>query len=699
MSLFARFLLLLVAFSLGPLAVVGVWVSTTDEMIRENTAAFHNQTAELVSDQIEQFAADLNRSLGFILDLERGHRIGRAEEFKVLQAAAARPSFVYLSVLDPEGREYLRAADPQLFPKKGYEDRSQNPLVVQARSSGRVAVGPVQDVGGTPVLFLAYPLDAGRAVYVAYSAERLWKGLQARRVGRSGRLLVADSEGRLMPGLGDDIPAAAREAWGREAVRPARPGWLERAGWVGGYRKTSSLGWYVLSLQPREEAYLRSGDFRLKFLAGLAGLGLALVLASLAVTRKLTKPLEDLLGGADRVSRSEFETLVPVTGWGKLKELAAGFNRMMSQLKTYQDLQVDKMLVEKAKVEALVNTMPDGVVLANLRGDPEYVNQLALSILHLTPSQVRGDRRPLHELLSPQEFRSALNEILARHARSQRVEMPEGSRIRYYRPKVVLCYKTGGEDRKGQEVGTLVLLQDITLEEELGRMKEEFFDSIVHDLRTPLSAIKGFLQLMVEKGMIDAQAKPFLPTIQSSCNKLQQLIQDILDVAKMESGEFRLKCRKVAAGEVLESMRALFQVQSDQRNIELRLEQPTAPLEFEADGELLERVVMNLIGNALKFTPGGGRVTVSARAGQDAETGRWTEFAVADTGPGIPQDKLGFIFEKFKQLDPETANRAGYGLGLSICKKVVELHGGRIWAESKVAQGTRFVLQFPSKRA
>lgn len=364
---------------------------------------------------------------------------------------------------------------------------------------------------------------------------------------------------------------------------------------------------------------------------------------------------------------------------------------------------MDRVLAEKAKIEALVNAMPDGVALANLRGEPEYINRLALSILQLTPSEIRGLARPLHELLSPKEFSGAFHRALKTHSESKLIELHEGKRTRYYSPKVVLCAKgapAGPDGRKAkEEVGTLLILQDVTLEEELSRMKEEFFDSIVHDLRTPLSAIKGFIELMVDRGMVDDRAKPFIPTIRNSCSKLQSLIQDILDAAKMESGQMELKYRTVHTQEALDSMRTLFQMQAQERGVELRLESPQPPIEFEADRELLERVLMNLIGNAMKFTPAKGSITVTGRSVRLAAGGPGVEFAVQDTGTGIPEEKLEVIFEKFKQLDAGTAQRVGYGLGLNICKKVVELHGGRIWAESKVAQGTRFVLQFPSKRA
>lgn len=334
MSLFARFFLILLGFALVPVGIVGVWVYNSDEMVRENVRAFHEESVRHTAEALEEFAADLNRSLGFTADLERARRIGVSEEFKVLQSATAQPQLVFLSVVGQNGKEYLRSAEPHLFPKVVYEDRSGDALVQLARSTGRFAIGPAAQVSGVPVLWVAYPLAEGRVLYLAHSLERLWKRILRDRIGRSGRLGVADADGRLLAGLAEGFPDPQEQGRGIKG----EGGWIETKGWVGAYRKAPSLNWYAVSFQPPEEAFLRSGTFHLKLVVGLAVLGLCALAVAFVVTRKLAAPLEELILGAERVARNEMDRPVTQGGWGKLSELARSFNQMMQKLKAYQDL-------------------------------------------------------------------------------------------------------------------------------------------------------------------------------------------------------------------------------------------------------------------------------------------------------------------------------------------------------------------------
>jgi signal transduction histidine kinase len=171
--------------------------------------------------------------------------------------------------------------------------------------------------------------------------------------------------------------------------------------------------------------------------------------------------------------------------------------------------------------------------------------------------------------------------------------------------------------------------------------------------------------------------------------KLTGLIADILDSAKLESGTMALVLSRFTTESLLATAVELSRVAADGKGVALELA-PSSIGELSGDARLLDRVLTNLIGNALKFTPKGGRVVVGAKAEGDA-----MEFFVKDTGPGIPEDKLDAVFEKFKQLDRDAGKRAGYGLGLSICKKIVEAHGGRIWVESRPGEGSRFAFRIP----
>jgi signal transduction histidine kinase len=185
----------------------------------------------------------------------------------------------------------------------------------------------------------------------------------------------------------------------------------------------------------------------------------------------------------------------------------------------------------------------------------------------------------------------------------------------------------------------------------------------------------------------------YIEASRKASEKLTGLISNILDIAKFESGTLVLSSGRFTAESLLSSVVELCRVGADDKGIALELA-PSSVGELVGDSKLIDRVLTNLIGNALKFTPKGGTVTVGALAAGDD-----VEMFVKDTGPGIPEDKLDAVFEKFKQLDRDAGKRAGYGLGLSICRKIVEAHGGRIWVESSDGQGSRFAFRIPRAAA
>jgi signal transduction histidine kinase len=196
----------------------------------------------------------------------------------------------------------------------------------------------------------------------------------------------------------------------------------------------------------------------------------------------------------------------------------------------------------------------------------------------------------------------------------------------------------------------------------------------------------------MKKMTLDEKATRYVEMARKASERLSDLIKNILDIAKFESGTMTLNTTRFSAGSLLTAVQEINRVPGENKGVAVEVE-PTAAGELAGDAPLLDRVLMNLVGNALKFTPSGGRITLGATA-----VGAEVEFFVRDTGPGIPADKVHAVFEKFKQLDRDAAARSGYGLGLSICQKIVDVHGGRIWVESQEGQGSRFIFRVPRER-
>lgn len=238
------------------------------------------------------------------------------------------------------------------------------------------------------------------------------------------------------------------------------------------------------------------------------------------------------------------------------------------------------------------------------------------------------------------------------------------------------------------------------------RHKSEFLANMSHELRTPLNAILGFTELIIDGvyGKIPAELGESIQDIHINGRHLLRLVNDVLDLSKIEAGQMRLNPGEYTIQSLIDSVISATRSLATEKRLELasRIE-ADLPVVW-GDSKRMTQVLMNLVGNAIKFTPGGGRVTVTAkrvRGGQgetsSARNSEFIEVAVADTGIGIPVDELKNIFSEFRQVDSSiTREYGGSGLGLSIAKRLVEMHEGSIWAESQVGKGSIFYFQIPS---
>jgi signal transduction histidine kinase len=231
--------------------------------------------------------------------------------------------------------------------------------------------------------------------------------------------------------------------------------------------------------------------------------------------------------------------------------------------------------------------------------------------------------------------------------------------------------------------------------QELDRLKSDFVSNVSHELRTPLTAIKGAVDLVLREvaGPLTEKQTHYLTRVRSNTQHLAGLINDLLDLSKIESGKIEVKTSHVSLGglvhEVVETLRPV----AAEKVIALEAAITEPSILVWADRDKINQVLMNLIGNAIKFTPAQGRVTVSAlRNGKES-----IQVSVSDTGPGVPPDEKEKIFDRFYQIaQVGGAKPKGTGLGLAICKALVELHGGKIWVESEINRGSTFSFTLPA---
>jgi two-component system, sensor histidine kinase and response regulator len=231
---------------------------------------------------------------------------------------------------------------------------------------------------------------------------------------------------------------------------------------------------------------------------------------------------------------------------------------------------------------------------------------------------------------------------------------------------------------------------------ELETLRDDLTHMIVHDLRTPLTAVLAGMQSVEMAGELNARQQQCVQLALSGGRTLLGMINDVLDVSKIEDGSLRLECEDLEAAALIEQALQEIGVLAQAKGVFLIRDVSPAALNLQADEEKLRRTLVNLLGNAIRFTPQGGSITVSVRLEGGANT---ATFAVSDTGEGIPSEAFERIFEKFGQVETGRRQNLSTGLGLTFCKMVVEAHGGRIWVESELGRGSTFSFTIPVQKA
>jgi len=373
---------------------------------------------------------------------------------------------------------------------------------------------------------------------------------------------------------------------------------------------------------------------------------------------------------------------------------------------------------KRRELEAVLAGIGDGVVVVDPNLHLILMNPVARDILGSAGGLQPPGTEPLAgtplrsylESKAPSGTALALAELLSEALRSQPMGGQEPSeQIR----ELVLPAPGSGEavgdgaghvygalaspvlDADGEVTGVVAVLRDITAQKELERMKSNFLSAVSHELRTPLHSIKGFVEiiLMGKTGPVTALQQDFLRTVKDQTTVLQRMIDDLLEFSRMEAGRVKLHVDEVSLRGLAQTVASKLTPLAAEAGLQLVVQMDEGLPEIGGDRVRLEQVVTNLAENAIKFTPAGGKVRISA-----AQLGDRVRLTVSDTGIGVPPEEQERIFDRFYQVDgSERRAYRGAGLGLSICKHIVERHGGRIWVESDgvPGRGSRFHVELP----
>jgi PAS domain S-box-containing protein len=410
--------------------------------------------------------------------------------------------------------------------------------------------------------------------------------------------------------------------------------------------------------------------------------------AAYGFARHLTRPIRALMRGAERIAQGDFSTFVDIQTHDELQDLANAFNAMSEDLSHYREVRVDEVMSEKAKTEGVIYASEDGIVMTDDNGHVQLINTKARTLLELEEEKEALTGRPIWSFVKNDKLAIAIRESVEGDSPKTKCEVNlsgEGVR-RYYLISSALINAPEGS---GTNYWFVIQVRNITAEKELDQLKDDFLQSLTHDLRSPMTAVRGYLQILGEEmaGPINEEQKKMIRIMENASTKLLHIVSNLLDSAKMSAGKLKLNIMECNLRQVLPNTVEIFHTEAAKKRITLTLDMPEEMSPIKLDPQLLERVIINLVGNSIKFTPDGGFITIKFIELSDRIQG-----SVTDTGNGMPPEFLNRIFKKFEQA---SGTRGGTGLGLSICKFIVDAHYVEISVRSKQGEGTTFSFTIP----
>ena len=411
----------------------------------------------------------------------------------------------------------------------------------------------------------------------------------------------------------------------------------------------------------------------------VAGIALAFLLAN-----RIVEPLRQLTATTAKIAGGDLDAKAEVNSDDEVGILAAEYNRMAERIRQLRQSDKGQLIVARQTTEAAIDSLYDPVIVTDAGGCVTKLNRAAEEIFG---SEAENSGKHVGEVARDSTIAGAVAEAI----RSQRPVAGEGAvsvlplavdgTERAFRLRT-----TPMRDTENHLLGAVTLLEDITHLREIDRLKSEFIATASHELRTPLTSVQMGVHLLLEKaaGELTDKQTEILQACREDCERLDKLMQDLLDLSRIEAGESRPQFASIPAHDLIAKSVEELRLQVETNGLVLRVDAPANLPSVVADRSQIDRVISNLVINAIRYTRQ-GEIKVSAE-----RRGAHVAVSVSDTGSGIPAEYLPLIFDKFVQV-PD-APTGGAGLGLAISRSIVEAHGGQISVQSEVGRGTTFTF-------
>ncbi|MED0672382.1 ATP-binding protein [Aneurinibacillus aneurinilyticus] len=405
---------------------------------------------------------------------------------------------------------------------------------------------------------------------------------------------------------------------------------------------------------------------------------------STRITKSITQPIEEITRVARRITKKEFKNRIRTNVKGEIGQLAQAINYMAVSL----EQQMSAIQENEKRLESILNNMFSGMILISDSRRIVMMNAAAEKLLGYEAKNFMGH---LHTEIGKS---SGLSLIIDRC-------LETGEKIReeihvYYPEEHIIDANLGAYTNEDGEIkGVIVLLHDITAIRRLEKMRSEFVANVSHELKTPITSIKGFTETLLDGALEDAEiSRSFLTIINEESDRLNRLITDILDLSKIEQKRMPLKVEEINLDKLIKETVRIIREEARAKNIAIYL--PTEKnLIIEGDKDRIQQIILNLVSNAINYTPDNGEVTITLQE-RDSKS---IEMKIADTGIGIPPEHISRIFERFYRVDKARSRESGgTGLGLAIVKHLIDSHHGMIHVESEEGRGTTFTVILPRRQ-
>ncbi|MFA5144460.1 MAG: ATP-binding protein [Candidatus Omnitrophota bacterium] len=445
------------------------------------------------------------------------------------------------------------------------------------------------------------------------------------------------------------------------------------------FGKDKSGGLLRFSVPLRDIDLLEAGMRRVVGASALVILLLSLGLTVL-VSVSVSRPLSQMSSIAKAMAQGDFSRKVSIRARDEIGELARALNTMSEEIKD----KIENINSERAKLDLVLSSMFEGVIVIDEKERIILMNP-SLRKFFLLDSSPEG-KKPLEVIRN-----SAIGEMVDRILKGKQHLATEEIAVNTPEEKIL---KVNGVPimRNNKLEGAILVFHDITELRRLEKIRQDFVANVSHELRTPISSIKGYAETLLEGALEDKDnAKEFINIIYQDSNRLSQLINDLLDLSKIESGKLKMSFVALEPAAFIKRVAAVIESQAKAKSITLKLNIPSGLPKIKADEARLLQVMINLLDNAIKYTTEGGLVTVSVKAAGSA-----LQIDVTDTGIGISEQDLPRIFERFYRVDKARSRElGGTGLGLSIVKHIVSSHEGQVWVKSELGLGSTFSFTIP----